>query len=139
LSEARRRSGHVVELAESARPGTAELMAEHPPHVALRHGRPGRLQLAQRLVIGLGDLLGHQRVEDAQRLADLHRAAFELAEDGEELLSVARGRRRRHLRPVRARQPAAQACNRPSAEGERQGHQFHRPGELVDLHVYYYE
>jgi hypothetical protein len=90
-------------------------------------------------VIGLGDLLGHHRVEDAQRLADLHRAALEPAENGEELFGVARRRRRRHLGAVRARQPAAQTRHRPSPEGERQGHEFRRPGDLVDLHAVYYE
>ncbi len=49
-----------------------------------RRGFP--LQLGQRLAVGLAVLLGDGGLHHRQRLADLHRAALELAENGEQLL-----------------------------------------------------
>src|SRR4029079_11785990 len=72
-------------------------------------------------------LCGHHRVEDAQRLADLHGAALEAAEHGEELFGVARRRRRRDVSAIRARERTTEAGDRPAAEAQRQGHQLRRP------------
>src|SRR5581483_12038651 len=65
-----------------------ELFGEDPVHVAGRHRRGGALQLGQGLAVGPGELRRDRRLEDAQRLAELHRAALELAEHGEQLLSA---------------------------------------------------
>ena len=82
-------AGRVVELAEALPPARAELVGEH-----LVHGRRGQrrgrlLQLGQRRPVGAGDLLGQRRLEDRQRLAELHRAALELAEHAEQVLGGA--------------------------------------------------
>ena len=59
---------------------------EHPVHLVGGHRRRLALQLGQRLAVGLAVLLGDRGLHDRQGLADLHRAALEFAEHGEQLL-----------------------------------------------------
>jgi len=147
LAEARRRRGLVVEVAEPPRPPRAELLGEHPVHVARGHGGSGGLQPAQGVVVRLGDLGRDHRVEDAQCLADLHRAALELPEHGEQLLGVVRGHRRRHRLRVGAHQAPTDTQRRPTREGDRKREKSRGPGDpargatvmICRHHVYYYE
>ena len=127
---------HVVELAEAPVPPATQLLREHPVHLPRGHRRRGGLQPGERLVVGLGDLRRNHRVEDAQGLADLHRPAFELPEDGEQLLGVLRPHRGRHGVRVAADEPTAPPCGGAASEGQGQGEQLRRAGDLV--HVYYY-
>ena len=89
LADAGRRGRLVVERWNALAPRPAELLGEHRVHGAHRHRRRRLLQLGQRLAVGAGDLLGQRGLEDRQRLAELHRPALELAQDGEELLGGA--------------------------------------------------
>ena len=90
-------------------------------HDAHRHRRRLFLQLDKRLAVRGGDLLGHRGLEHRQRLAELHRPALELAEDGEELLGGALLQLRGHRVGGAAREPLADAQGGAprSAEGER--------------------
>ena len=54
-----------------------------------RHGRCGVLEFRQRRPVRAGHLLWQGRLEDAHRLAELHRPALELTEDRENLLGGA--------------------------------------------------
>ena len=86
----RRGRRRVVEGQEPVAPAAAELLVEHPVHRRDRHRRRGFLQPGQRLAVRGGDVFGQRRLEHRQRLAELHRAALELAEHGEQLLGGAR-------------------------------------------------
>ena len=66
-----------------------ELPGQHLVHGPRGHRRGGLLQLRQRLPVGARDLLGQRRLEDRHRLAELHRAALELAQHPEDLLGGA--------------------------------------------------
>ena len=83
------------------------------------HRRRGGLQLDQRLAERRGVLVRDGRLEHAQRLAELHRPALELAEHGEQLLralghAAARRSRRRCRRPAGVPSPAAARPATPS-------------------------
>ncbi len=80
--------GHrcVVKRIEPGAPLGAQLPVEHAVHLRRRQRRGVLLQLGQRLAVGLAELLGHRGLHHRQCLADLHRAALELAEDGEQLI-----------------------------------------------------
>ena len=86
--------------------------AQHPVHRRRGHRRGGLLQLGQRGAVRTGHLLGEGRLEDAHRLAELHRAALELAEHPEHLLGGARAGSRR--RPGLGRAARRRACRRPA-------------------------
>ena len=86
LADAGRRDRLVVERAEPLPPLGAQLRVEDPVHLGRGQRRGLPLQLGQRLAVGLAVLLGDRGLHDRQRLADLHRAALEFAEHGEELL-----------------------------------------------------
>ena len=53
------------------------------------NGGRGLLQLGQGGAVGRGQLLGQGRLEHRQGLAELHRAALEVAQDAEDLLGGA--------------------------------------------------
>ena len=89
LADAGRRGRHVVELAEALGPGPAELLGQHPVHDRDVHRRRGLLQPGQRLAVGGRRLFGQRGFEDRQGLAELHRAALELAQHLEQLLGGA--------------------------------------------------
>ncbi len=59
---------------------------EHAVHLGRGQRWRLALELGQRLAVGLAVLLGNRRFHHRQGLADLHRAALELAEHGEQLL-----------------------------------------------------
>ena len=134
LPDAGRRGRGVVELAEPLPPGAAELLGEHRVDGAHRHRRRLLLQLHQRLAVGGRDLLGHRGLEHRQRLAELHRPALELAQDGEQLL----GRPLLELggdgvgRP--AGQPLAEAERGASGGPEGERRQARGPGDRAPRH-----
>ena len=113
---------------EPAPPLRPELGGEHLVHRRRRHRRSGVLELGQRRPVRAGELLGQGGLEDAQGLAELHRAALELAEHLEQLLGGAG----LHLggdelgRP--AADPLAEPDRRAAGEAEREGRQLRRAG-----------
>src|SRR3954470_17522903 len=82
--------GNLAELRERRAPVGAQPFGEHLVHRRRGHRRRGLLQLGQRRAVGTGEVLGQRRLEHRQRLTELHRAALELAEHAEQLLSGAR-------------------------------------------------
>ena len=78
--------GRVVERGEPLAPLGAQLRVEHPVHLGGGQRRGLPLQFGQRLAVRLAVLLGDRGLHHRQRLADLHRAALELTEHGEQLL-----------------------------------------------------
>jgi hypothetical protein len=111
LPDARRGGRGIVEVAEPLPPGAAQLLGQHRVHGAGRHRRCLFLQLHQRLAVGRRHLLGHRRLEHRQRLAELHGAALELPQDGEQLL-------RRALLQLGG-DSIGRAAGEPLAEAER--------------------
>ena len=96
--------GRAVEPHQALGPVGAEVGGELLAHGRGRHRRCGVLERGEVLAVGGGDVLGQRGLEDAQRLAELHRPALELAQGAEELL----GRALLHLGEHRLRGPAAQ-------------------------------
>ena len=86
LADAGRGDRLVVERREPVPPFGAQLRVEDAVDLGGGHRRCFPLQLRQRLAVGLAVLLGDGGFHDRQGLADLHRAALELAQDGEQLL-----------------------------------------------------
>jgi hypothetical protein len=70
-------------------PVVPEVGGEHPVHRGGRQRRRGLLQPGQRRPVGAGQLGRQRRLEDRQRLAELHRPALELAEHPEDLVGGA--------------------------------------------------
>jgi hypothetical protein len=64
----------------------AQLRVEHAVHLLGGQGRCVLLQLRQRFAIRLTELLGDGGLHHRQRLAHLHCAALEFAENGEQLI-----------------------------------------------------
>ena len=90
LTDRGRRSRDVVELDElGAGPAGAELAGEDLVHPVGAHRRPGLLELGERGPVRPGQLLGHRGLHDRQGLTELHRAALELPENGEQLFGRA--------------------------------------------------
>src|SRR5690606_14418553 len=121
--------GGVVEFEEFVSPVGAELVAEH-----LVHGRGGQrwrrlLESGQRLPVRPGQLFGQGRLEDGERLAHLHRAALELAEDGEELLGGALLNLRGDHLGGHPGDPFAETEDGPTSEAERQRGELGGPGD----------
>jgi hypothetical protein len=81
--------GSVIEIGESISPVGTEGVRENFVDGFGRHRRCGVLEFRQRRPVRPGHLLGEGRLEDAHRLAELHRPAFELTEDRENLLGGA--------------------------------------------------
>ena len=120
LPDAGRGRGGVVEVAEPAAPPGAELLGHHPVHGRGRHRRRRVLQLGQRLAVRRRVLVRDRGLVDAQRLAELHRAALERAEHLEELLGRAALHRGRDLVavPPTSRWPSPSVA-RPAADSGR--------------------
>ena len=116
LADACRRDGVSSNDVEPLPPLGAELGVEHPVHLGRGQRRSILLQLGQRLAVGLAELLGNGGLHDRQRLADLHRAALELAEDGEQLVGRLLHQLGVDLVPRRAGQSFAEAERGPAGE-----------------------
>ena len=85
---------------------------EHVAHRLRRHRRRGVLQPGELLAVGRRELVGQRRLEHRQRLAELHRAALELARG----CGTAARRCAAGSRSSRPRRGAAHAaCRSPSA------------------------
>jgi hypothetical protein len=89
LADGRRGGRGVAELGEVVPPVLAQVGGQHLVHGAGGQRRRGLLQLGQRGPVRPGDLGRQRRLEDGQRLAQLHGAALELAEDPEDLVGGA--------------------------------------------------
>ena len=129
-------AGVVVELAEPLGPAAAELLGEHPVDVAGRHRRGGVLQLRQRLAERARQLVRHRGLEHRQRLPELHRAALELAQHGEQLLGAARHHLRGDLVAVAAGQPTTPPGRGPAGHAQRKARELGRarcgtPGDVT--------
>ena len=127
LADAGCRGRQVVELGQPRAPLPAELLVEHPVHVARGQRRALGLQPDQRPPVRLGQLGGHHRLVDGQRLADLHRAPAQLAEHGEQLFRVALHGGSGHGVGVCAGEPTAPSRDRTAGERQRQGGDPGRP------------
>ena len=97
-----------VEVGERVPPVRPELAAEHGVHPRRRHRRGGVLQPGQVRPVRRRDVLGQHRLEQAEGLAELHRAALELAQHPEQLLGRPLLHLLAHLLGRRAAQPLAQ-------------------------------
>ena len=86
LADAGRRHRGVIKGRESFAPLGAQLAVEHPVHLLGGQRRGVLLQLGQRFAVGLAELVGNRRFHDRQGLADLHRAALQLTQHGEQLV-----------------------------------------------------
>ena len=128
LPDRGRGHGVVVERLELAAPPRAEVGAQHAVHRGGRHRRGAVLQLGQHGPVVHGEVLGQGRLEDRERLPELHRAALELPEDLEELLGGAGLQLRGHDLGGPAPEPLAEAEGGATGEAER-----HR-GELGRAH-----
>jgi hypothetical protein len=119
LPDAGGRRRFVGELGEAATPPRAELLVEHPLHGLWRHRRCGGLQFRQGFPVRRRQLLRDRRLEYAQRLAELHRAAFELTKHRKELLGGARAELRVDDLGIVPGQPPAPTRGDPPGHPER--------------------
>ena len=119
LPDACRRGRFVVERLESVAPLGSELLVEHLVYLLGRQRRGGGLELVQRLAVRLGEFLRNCRLHDAERLAQLHRAALEFAQHREQLLGRLRAQLRVDLAFVAAGELASEAHG--GATGHPQG------------------
>ena len=110
-------------------PAGAELLGHQPVHGGRRHRRRGVLQLGQRLAVGRRVLVRDRGLVDAQRLAELHRAALERAEHLEELLGGAALQFGGDLVAVPADQPLPEAEGGPPGGGQGQACQARRSAQ----------
>ena len=129
LADARRRGGLVVERLELAPPLLAEVVDQHGVH--LLGGQCGGLllQLRQGRAVRRCHVLGQGRLEDAHRLADLHRPALELPEDAEHLLGGARLELGRDGFGRGAPDPLADSEGCPAGVPDRQGRHLGAAGQ----------
>ncbi len=129
LPDARRGDRSGIELAEQPAPPGREGPFELGGDEGSGHRRGGLLQRDQGLAVRARELLGQGGLHGRQRLTDLHRAALELAERGEQLL----GRARLHLRGDRLTRsttetPAESECGACGVHG-RERREPGRPRE----------
>src|SRR5690606_28410800 len=109
----------------------AQPLLEYGVDGAGRHRRGRLLELGQRRAIGARDLLRKSRLEDRQGLAELHRAALELAEHLEELLGGALLKLAADKFRGLAHDPLAESPRRPPGEAERERGQLGGPGDRL--------
>ena len=128
LADGRRRPGRVVELRERLPPGRAEVPGEDLVHGPRGQRRGRLLQLGQRGPVRAGDLRRQGRLENGQRLAELHRSALELAQDAENLLGGALLDLGGDDLGRPATEPLAQAERGPASQAGGEGGQFRGPG-----------
>ncbi len=117
----------VVELSEAGPPLLAHVGREHLVNSPGRQRRRGFLQPGQSRPGRADDLRGQRGLEYGQRLAELHRAALELAKDPEDLLRRPPLNLLGHQLSWPAAQPPAGPQRGPASETDRQRGQFRRP------------
>ena len=81
--------GRAVEPHQVLAPVGAEVGGQLVAHGLGGHRRSRVLERGEVLAVGRGNLVGQRRLQHAERLAELHRAALELAQGAEELLGGA--------------------------------------------------
>ncbi len=86
LPDTRRRDRLILEVREAFPPRGAQLQIEHAVGVRDRHGRGFLLQAGQRRAEMLGEAGWYRGLGDAERLAELHGSALELAQHREDLV-----------------------------------------------------
>ena len=89
LADGRGRRGPAVQPHQLLAPVRPEVPLDGLAHGLGRHRRGGVLQPGELVAVGPGHLVGQRGLEHRQRLAELHRAALELAEGAEQLLGGA--------------------------------------------------
>ena len=129
LPDARGGGRTAVEPDEVVGPVGAEVGGELVAHRLRRHRRGVVLEAGEVLPVRRRQLVGQGGLEHAERLAELHRAALELAQRLEELL----GRALLHLGEHGVRRSAAQAApeahRRTTRVAQRQGGEAGAAGE----------
>ena len=140
LADAGRRDRRVVERGEPLAPLGAQLCVEHAVHLGRGQRRRIPLQLGQRLAVRLAVLLGDRGLHHRQRLADLHRAALELTEHGEQLLGGLVHQFGVDLVLRLAGQPFAEAQRGSAGHADRQARQLRvarGPPRLMSSHAHH--
>ena len=89
LADRGRRGRTAVEADQPVPPVGTEVGLDLVAHRLGRHRRRGVLQGGQVRAVRRGHVVGEGRLEDRERLAELHRAALELAQGAEQLLGGA--------------------------------------------------
>ena len=135
LLNARRRGRCLVELGEPAPPVPAQAGGENLVHAFPGHRWRRLLQPGQRVGIRAGKLLGQGRLHRRQPLPDLHRAALELTEHGEQLLGGARLHFRGDQLGRAATDPAAKADRLAAHERSWKRREARTPGQAPDRKV----
>src|SRR5262249_46715816 len=139
LADGRRRRGRVVEPGEAVPPVLPELPGQHLVHGAGGQRRRGLLQPGQGGPVRPRDLGRQRRLEDRQRLAQLHRAALELTQDAENLLGGALLYLLRDDLGRTAADPLSDPDGGAARQPDRQPGHFGRPGHRVPGHVVHTE
>ena len=131
LADGGRGGGRVAELGKEVPPVLPEFPGQHLVHGARGQRRRGFLEPGQRGPVRPRDLRRQRRLEDGQRLAQLHGAALELAQDAEDLL----GRALLDLLRDDLGRPAADTLphpdGRPTRQSDRQPCHLRSPGHRV--------
>lgn len=129
LPDGRRRGRSQVEPGEPVAPAGTQFAAQHRLHPGRRQRGSAVLQLRQVLPVGPGQLLGQERLEQAEHLAELHRPALELTQDAEQLLRGGLPQVGVHHPGIGTQHPAAQADRLPLRRPQRQGEHPGGPGQ----------
>ena len=119
LADGRRGRRFVGEFLESVTPLGAQLVVEHAVHLGCGQWWGFCLELGESVTEGFAELLGDRRLHDRQRLAYLHGAALQLAQDGEQLLGGLLEHVCGNFITVPTCQPSAEPRRRPSCHPER--------------------
>ena len=135
LPDRRRGRGHVVERREQRAPVLAQVGGQHLVHGTGGQRRRGFLQPGQRGPVRPGDLGRQRRLEDRQRLAQLHGAALELAQDPEDLVGRAPLDLLGHDLGGPAADPLPDPQCRAAREPDGQPGQLGGPGHRVARHI----
>jgi len=123
LTDGRRCGRPQFDAGEVRAPLRPEFGAQHRLEPGGRHRWRPVLQAGQLLPVGGGQILRQHRLEHAQRLAELHRPALELAEDGEQLVCGGLAQRGVHILRGGAENPPAQTHRGPASRTEGQAEQ----------------
>ncbi len=129
------RGGRVVELLKLIAPVLAQVGRQHLVHGARGQRRSGFLQPGQRGPVRPGDLGRQRRLEDRQRLAQLHGAALELAQDPEDLVGRAPLDLLGHDLGGPPADPLPEAQCRAAHEPDGQPGELGGPGHRIARHI----
>ena len=139
LPDGRRGRGDVVEGNKAVPPGVAQLPGQDLVHGPGGQRGRGLLQPGQRGPVRPGELRRQRRLEDRQRLAQLHGAALELTQDPEDLVGGAPLDLLGHELGGPAADPFPDPQCRPARQADRQPGQLGGPGHRVARHIVHVE